>query len=62
MIKCIFENGRETSCRHVTVGSIAVNEKNEVLLVKRASGLHRGSLYTIPGGFLDRGENLEKAL
>lgn len=61
MIKCILENGRETSFRHVTVGSIVLNEKNEVLLVKRASNLTRGSKHTIPGGFLDRDENLEEA-
>jgi 8-oxo-dGTP diphosphatase len=57
MIKCILENGRETSFRHVTVGSIVINEKQEVLLVKRAPNLLRGGSYTIPGGFLDRDEN-----
>jgi ADP-ribose pyrophosphatase YjhB (NUDIX family) len=61
MIKCILENGHETSFRHVTVGVITTNEKNQVLLVKRAPNLLRGNTYTIPGGFLDRNENLEKA-
>lgn len=60
MIKCILENGHEASFRHITVGSIAINEKQEVLLVKRAPSLTRGNKYTIPGGFLDRDENLEE--
>jgi 8-oxo-dGTP diphosphatase len=59
MIKCTLENGRETSCRHVTVGSIVLNNKQEVLLVKRAPNLLRGDYYTIPGGFLDRDENTQ---
>jgi ADP-ribose pyrophosphatase YjhB (NUDIX family) len=60
MIKCILESGRETSFRHVVVGTIVINEKQEVLLVKRSSNLLRGDLYTIPGGFLDRDETLEE--
>jgi len=60
MIKCILENGRETSFRHVTVGAIALNEKQEVLLVKRAQSLTRGNTYTLPGGFLDRDEDLKE--
>jgi len=60
MIKCILENEHETSFRHVTVGTIVVNEKQEVLLIKRAPNLLRGGKYSIPGGFLDRDENLEK--
>lgn len=61
MIKCILENGRETFFRHVTVGAIVINEKQEVLLIKRAPNLLRGDKYSIPGGFLDREENLEEA-
>jgi 8-oxo-dGTP diphosphatase len=60
MIKCILEHGHKTSFRHVVVGTIVVNEKQEVLLVKRSSSLLRGNLYTIPGGFLDREEYLEE--
>ncbi len=59
MIQCSFENGNkaERGLRHVTVGAIAFNEKNEVLLVKRAANIHNGGKYTVPGGFLDRNEN-----
>ena len=60
MIKCTLENKHETSFRHITVGSIVVNEKQEVLLIKRAINLLRGGKYSIPGGFLDRDENLEE--
>jgi 8-oxo-dGTP diphosphatase len=60
MIKCILEHGHEALFRHVTVGAIVINEKQEVLLVKRASNLLRGDLYTLPGGFLDREEDLEE--
>lgn len=60
MINCFFENGSpaQNGLRHVTVGTIAVNDKNEVLLVRRAPHLTRPGLYTIPGGFLDRDETL----
>lgn len=60
MICCTFENGKEALLRHVTVGVIVINTRKEFLLVKRAANLLRGNTYTIPGGFLDRGENLEK--
>lgn len=60
MIECQFENGRKASLRHVTVGAIVVNDKNEALLVKRAT-THRFGKYSIPGGFLGRDENAKQA-
>lgn len=60
MIHCTFENGRKASLRHVTVGAIVINEKKEVLLVKRAVS-HNFGKFTIPGGFLDRDENTMQA-
>lgn len=59
MIKCTFENGGDAlrGLRHVTVGAIAVNDKRQVLLVKRAQNIHNGGKFTIPGGFLDRDED-----
>src|SRR6185437_5877284 len=62
MITCVFENGLKTSKRHVCVGAIVVNEKKQVLLVKRAAHLSRPHKYTIPGGFMDRDETLEQAV
>jgi 8-oxo-dGTP diphosphatase len=61
MINCIFEDGNKASLRHVTVNSIVVNEKNEVLLVKRSPHLTNGNKYGLPGGFLDRDETTEEA-
>lgn len=60
MIRCKFENNRGVSLRHVTVGAIAVNGKGEFLLVKRAPNIINANKYTIPGGFLDRGEDTKK--
>lgn len=59
MIQCTFENGNKAlrGLRHVTVGAIAVNDKKEVLLVKRAPNMHNGGKFTIPGEFLDRDED-----
>jgi 8-oxo-dGTP diphosphatase len=61
MIKCILENGHEVNFRHVTVGVLAVNEKKEILLVRRASGIVRSGFFTVPGGFLDQGETISQA-
>jgi 8-oxo-dGTP diphosphatase len=61
MIDCAFENGNKANLRHVTVGVIAVNKNNEVLLVRRSSRIIRGCRYTVPGGFLDRNENTRQA-
>jgi len=61
MIKCILENGHETSFRHVVVDVIVVNGKNEILLVKRAANLINGGKYAIPGGFVDRNETISDA-
>jgi ADP-ribose pyrophosphatase YjhB (NUDIX family) len=58
MIKCILENGRETSFRHVVADVIVTNGQNEILLVKRAVNLVNGGKYAIPGGFVDRDETI----
>ena len=61
MIKCILENGRETSFRHVVTDVIVANDKNEILLVKRADNLLNGGKFAIPGGFVDRDETISDA-
>lgn len=60
MIVCKFENGKETSLRHVTTGSIIKNDKNEVLISKRAKGLINPGKFTLPGGFLERDEDTKE--
>jgi 8-oxo-dGTP diphosphatase len=63
MISCTFENGHATSnLRHVCVEAIVINEKNQLLLVKRAAHLLNGGKYGIPGGFVDRDETTEQAV
>ena len=64
MLTCYFENGNKAlrGLRHVTIGAIAINEKQEVLLILRAENLHNGGKYAIPGGFLDRGEDTKQAV
>jgi len=61
MIKCILENGQETSFRHVTADVIVLNDNNEILLIKRAKNLINGEKYAIPGGFVDRDETVREA-
>ena len=63
MITCTFEDGGKAApgLRHVTVGVICINEKNEVLLVKRSAKHLRPNTYTVPGGFLGRDETTEQA-
>lgn len=57
-----MKNGNQAKggLRHATVGAIAVNENNKVLLVKRARYLLNGEKLAIPGGFLDRDENTQQ--
>ena len=63
MITCTFENGNIAypGLRHVTIGAICFNDKNEVLLVKRSEKFSRPGTYTLPGGFLDRDETTTEA-
>jgi len=64
MLTCFFENGNKAldGLRHVTVGAIAVNEKQQILLTKRAENVINGGKYTLPGGFLDRNEDTKQAV
>lgn len=61
MIKCTLENGHQTSFRHVTVDVIVINDKQEILIIKRAQSLINGGKYALPGGFVDRDESIKEA-
>ena len=64
MINCFFEDGNKAKkgLRHVTVGAIPVNEKGQILLVKRGPNVPRPDKYSVPGGFFDRDETTEQAV
>ena len=56
MITCTFENGKQTSFRHVVVHAI-VEQDGKLLLVKRAPTLSlEAGKWSLPSGFLDRDE------
>lgn len=61
MITCYFENKNKALLRHVTVDALII-KNNKILLVKRASHLIEGGKYTLPGGYLDRDETLNRAV
>ena len=63
MIECTLESGRKATpgFRHVTVGVIAFNSDNQVLLIKRSKKYSRPGKYSVPGGFLDRDETASVA-
>ncbi|HKC14980.1 MAG TPA: NUDIX hydrolase [Patescibacteria group bacterium] len=57
MITCQFEDGGKAKLRHVTTAAIVKNNKDEVLLVRRAPGQLNENKFTLPGGFLNRDED-----
>lgn len=62
MITCAFENGNKVCLRHVTAVAISIREDGKILLTRRAPQLTRGGKLTIPGGFMDRDENIKEAI
>lgn len=63
MIKCTFENGKKGSLRHAVIDALVLNDKGEVLLVKRSKGkLLEGGKWALVGGFIERDETLEEAV
>jgi len=57
MIRCAFEDGGLGLLRHVVLHAI-VERDGALLLVKRAPHMSEGGKWGLPGGFLDRDENL----
>ena len=55
MITCAFENGVQSSLRHVVVHAI-VEDNGKLLLVKRAGPILETGKWSLPSGFLDRDE------
>ncbi len=61
MITCTFENGKQTSLRHVVVHAI-VEQNGKLLLVKRSPKISEGNKWSLPSGFLDRDETAAQAV
>ncbi|MCR4329633.1 MAG: NUDIX hydrolase [Candidatus Roizmanbacteria bacterium] len=59
MLTCLFEDGGKGFLRHCTVGSILLNQdKDAILLVRRAKELSEGGKLAFPGGYMERNETL----
>jgi 8-oxo-dGTP diphosphatase len=61
MLTCTFETGGQGQLRHVVVHAL-VEREGALLLVKRAPHISEGGKWGLPGGFLDRDENLEQGV
>lgn len=61
MLTCHFEDGHPVLLRHVTCGVIFTDD-NKVLLVKRSGKYSEPYKWALPGGFVDRDENLFQAV
>lgn len=60
MITCTFENGNQTSLRHVTVGCLVIKD-GKLLLAKRSKGLLEAGKWCLLGGFVNRDETTIEA-
>jgi len=60
MIACTFEDGNQSSLRHVTVGCLVIKD-NKILLAKRSKGLLEAGKWCLLGGFVDRDETTAEA-
>jgi len=61
MINCEFENGNKAALRHVVVDNLVLKD-NKILLIKRAERLLEGGKWGLPGGFVERDENIKEAV
>lgn len=57
MLTCAFEDGNPVSLRHVTCNAI-IQKDNQVVLIKRSGKYTEPYKWGLPGGFMDRDENL----
>ncbi len=59
MITCTFEDGNQTSLRHVTVGCLVLRD-GHILLAKRADGLLEAGKWCLLGGYAERDETTKQ--
>jgi 8-oxo-dGTP diphosphatase len=62
MIHCHFDEGFVADLRHVTVSALIVNDKNQIMLVKRAKHLKNPDKWAMPGGYLDHSERTSQGV
>lgn len=61
MITCTFEDGGKGALRHVTLDCI-LEQDDKILLIKRAAHLSEGGKWGLPGGYLDRDEDVKSGV
>ncbi len=57
MIKCEFEHGAKAKLRHVTSDTIMVTD-GKILMAKRVETDVEGGKWCLPGGYMERDENI----
>jgi 8-oxo-dGTP diphosphatase len=62
MITCKFEDGGDAALRHAAADALAVNDQGQVLLTKRSLTISRPGKYALPGGYVDRDEDVYSAV
>lgn len=60
MLTCAFENGNINSLRHVCTNTLVL-KNDQILLEKRAERFLEGGKWGLPGGFMERDENVFQA-
>lgn len=61
IISCEFPDGAKTQLRHTGVDMLLINEQAQVLLIKRSEHVSRSHKYALPGGYVDRDEDVKTA-
>lgn len=61
MITCTFENGNKASLRHVVTHAI-VERDGSLLLEKRDGPILETGKWSLPAGYLERGETVEQGV
>lgn len=61
MITCTFENGNKATLRHVVVHAI-VEKDGALLLGKRAGPILESGKWSLPSGYMDRGETASECI
>src|SRR4051812_33360583 len=59
IISCEFPDGAKAQLRHAGVDMLLINQQEEILLIKRSPHVLRSNTYALPGGYLDRDEDVQ---